>query len=302
MIPGTVIELLVKRAWHWGLARIRRMRSADGPRETPATRRSSADRLPQEVVEMIIAQPIHDMQSLRVCSLTCFSWYIAAVPHLHHTLVTPAYPCRPSEGEQRFFWSKPLRGMYKLGLLPLVKNLQIRAVKSFPSGYDDFSPIRFNRRILHHFSALTDVRELAIEYLDIPSFMPRLQRYFGHFLPSVRSLALGEPKGSHRQIIYFIGLFQDLEDLKLIYNWDTPQDEPADEPTLVPPFAPPLRGRLELKHLTRVEILKDMIDLFGGIRFRHMDLYNVNGTRLLLDACAQTLETLRLYPTDPRGK
>lgn len=80
MIPGTVIELLVKRAWHWGLARIRRMRSADGPRETPATRRSSADRLPQEVVEMIIAQPIHDMQSLRVCSLTCFSWYIAAVP------------------------------------------------------------------------------------------------------------------------------------------------------------------------------------------------------------------------------
>ena len=192
--------------------------------------------------------------------------------------------------------------MYKLGLLPLVKNLQIRAVKSFPSGYDEFFPIRFNRRILHHFSALTDVRELAIEYLDIPSFMPRLQRYFGHFLPSVRSLALGEPKGSHRQIIYFIGLFQDLEDLKLIYNWDTPQDEPADEPTLVPPFAPPLRGRLELKHLTRVEILKDMIDLFGGIRFRHMDLYNVNGTRLLLDACAQTLETLRLYPTDPRGK
>jgi hypothetical protein len=33
-----------------------------------------------------------------------------------------------------------------------------------------------------------------------------------------------------------------------------------------------------------------------------MDLFNVDGMRLLLDACTETLETLRLYPTDPRGK
>ena len=53
---------------------------------------------------------------------------------------------------------------------------------------------------------------------------------------------------------------------------------------------------------TRVGVLKDMIDLFGGIQSRHIDLSNVGGTRLLLDACAKTLEILRLYPTDPRGK
>ena len=51
-----------------------------------------------------------------------------------------------------------------------------------------------------------------------------------------------------------------------------------------------------------VGLLKDMIDLFGGIRFRHMDLCDVNGVGLLLGACADTLETLRLYPADPRGK
>ena len=33
-----------------------------------------------------------------------------------------------------------------------------------------------------------------------------------------------------------------------------------------------------------------------------MDLYNVNGVGLPLDACAETLETLRLYPADLRGK
>ena len=53
---------------------------------------------------------------------------------------------------------------------------------------------------------------------------------------------------------------------------------------------------------TRVGILEDMIDLFGGIRFCYMDLFCVCGMRLLLDACAETLETLRLYPHDPHGE
>jgi len=53
---------------------------------------------------------------------------------------------------------------------------------------------------------------------------------------------------------------------------------------------------------TRVELLKDMIDLFAGLRFRRMELCNVDGIRLLLDACAKTLETLQLYSLDPRGK
>jgi len=53
---------------------------------------------------------------------------------------------------------------------------------------------------------------------------------------------------------------------------------------------------------TGVGILKDTIDLFGGIRFRYMNPFDMVGMRLLLDACAETLETLRLHPTDPRGK
>ena len=54
--------------------------------------------------------------------------------------------------------------------------------------------------------------------------------------------------------------------------------------------------------LTRAGVLEDMIDLFGGIRFRYMHLFDVAGMRLLLDACAETLEILRLHATDPRGK
>ena len=132
--------------------------------------------------------------------------------------------------------------------------------------------------------------------------MPEIHPYFGHFLPSVRSLVLEAPKGSCRQIIYFIGLFQHLDDLTLLYNPDDPQDELVDDPMLVPSFTPPLRGQLVLTVFRKVDILKDMIDLFEGIRFRHMDLYDVHGVGLLLNACAETLETLRLYPADLRGK
>lgn len=100
--------------------------------------------------------------------------------------------------------------------------------------------------------------------------MPRIHQYF---LPSVHSLALRAPIGPRRQITYFIGLFRHLEDLKFLYDWGDSQEELADDLTLTPPFVPPLRGRLVMERFRRVDLLKDMIDLFGGIRFHYMDLF-----------------------------
>jgi len=48
--------------------------------------------------------------------------------------------------------------------------------------------------------------------------------------------------------------------------------------------------------------VKDMITFFGGLRFRYVDLFRVKCVPLLLGACADTLEGLRLYPTDPYGE
>ena len=45
-------------------------------------------------------------------------------------------------------------------------------------------------------------------------------------------------------------------------------------------------------------LLKDMIDLFGGLRFRYIILYDVDGTWLLLEACAKT-KIVTLNPADP---
>ena len=287
-----VIELFAKRVWYRSQAGIQRMCFGGASPEPFKTLASPAGRLPLEIVETIVAYLTCDTPSLRVCTLTCYSWYLAAVPHLHHNLFIG------DDFGRKFRWPNPLWHMDRLGLLPLIKTFYFRA----NGGYDVFSSKRFNRSTLREFSALTSVRRLMINYLDIPSFMPRIRRYFRHFLPTVRELCLKEPKGSRRQLIYFVGLFEHLEDLDLLYDGSNSREEQADDLILAPLFAPPLGGLLKLTHFKRVSLLKDMIDLFGGIRFSHMDLLDVDGMPLLLDACAETLKTLFLYPSDPRGE
>ena len=232
----TAVELLAKRVWHRSRARIKQLFSKAASPETPTACSSLVTKLPLEIVEIIIAHLIYDTDSLLACSLTCYSWYIASVPHLHHTLsVRPGSWSLP----QKFGWPTPLQNASRLGLLPLVKRFWVHATLSCD---DRFSSKRFNRRILSQFSAMTNVRDLRIDNMDIPSFMPRVRRYFGHFLPTVRSLALGSPGGSRRQIIFFIGLFKHLEDLTLFNStlefWES---EPTNDPALIPPFTPPLR-------------------------------------------------------------
>ena len=185
--------------------------------------------------------------------------------------------------------------MYNLGLLPLAKDLKI-----FGDVGAEISPRQFSFRVLRRFRALSNVTDLRLECLDIPKFLPKTQHYFGHFLPTVRSLTLGSPKGSRRQIIFFIGLFQDLEDL-MLHNMELlpGEIEPVDDPTLVPNFKPPLGGQLVAWNLKRADLIQQMINLFGEIRFTAVNLFDVNETRLLLRACKETLQTLQLHPTDP---
>jgi hypothetical protein len=292
----TVIELLAMRVWYRSLAGIRGMRSCRASPKVSATRPSPATRLPQEIIEMIFVHLIYDKHSLLTCSLTCRSWYIAAVPHLYHTLTTIMF----CFWKRKYVWPKPLLHTHRFDLLPLVKKFRIH--RGQYDDLDSFSPMRLNSCLLPRFLVLTNVQELEIEVLDIPKFIPKVRRYFGHLLPTVRSLTLRDPIGCHRQIIYFIGLFQHLEDLQLSFAPKRRFRKEQANLLPIPPFIPPLRGRLTIRFIKGVVFLKEMTDLFGGIRFRHMDLYFVDGMSLLLDSCAETLEKLRFYIIDPHGE
>ena len=293
LFRSVAIRLLALQVWYLVKAWI----LLNASPKALAAHSSAATRLPQDVAEMIIGLLIYDTQSLLACSLTCRSWYIASVPHLHHTLATRPGMCLYKRNLE---WPKPLQNANKFGLLHLVKRLSIE------NGFDyndSFSLKRFNDRILSHFSTLRNVQELQIVNMDTSSFMPNLRQFFGHFLPTVRSLALNSPIGSNRDIIFFIGLFQHLEDLTLRnVRFESRGGDLQDDLTLIPSSSPPLRGRLIVLRVKRFGFLKDMIHLLGGFRFKHVHLFDVGETRLLLNTCAETLETLRLYPTDPRGE
>jgi len=288
-------EILAHQLWYRTIAGIKWLFCV-GTLGTSTARSSPITKLPQDLVQNVLSYFIYDKRSLLACSLTCYSWYIAVVPHLHHTLTTENYTYFLTD--RKPLWPKPLQKSYQLGLLPLIKRFRIRL-----GPHDEFTPEWLgNKHTLRCFSALTNIQELGIDSLQVSSFMPNIRQCFGHFSPTLRFLALKEPRGSCRQILYFIGLFPNLQDLKLNYSIPEDEQESTADATFVPISVPPLQGRLTLTCFTRESLMKDMIDFFGGLRFRHMDLFKVKCARLLLDACAETLETLRLYPTDVRGE
>ena len=295
VIPG--IELLGSVVWYRSRAKIKTIFERGHP-ETSSSCPHMRE-LPQELVEMIIAHFILDTSTLKACSATCRSWYIATLPQLHHTLTLYR---RNSEPARRGLI--PLEKLGKMQLLPFVKCLQILQPES--ASYENpniwFRPAVFNVQNLAYFSALTNLQELGINELDLRVFTPWTQRYFGHFTPTLRSLALKGPRGTDSQLLYFLGLFPNLDDFKFI--GDDLQKQPTSTPVPVPRSALSLRGRLTLVNGYRVGFLRDLSKLSSGLRFRYMDLGGVVGTRFLLDTCADTLKTLRIYPGYywPRGE
>ena len=282
------IELLAAKIWWRGLTKIEQLLFGCTS-EVSTLRPSPITRLPQELVELVISYFIRDKDALLACSVTCYSWYIAAVPYLHHTLTTDT---RYDWGGREHLWPRPLRNSYNLGLLPFVKRLRIR------SYLQPFTPKRLDRWSLRYFSALTNLQELGIDHLQVPSFIPNIQQYFGHLAPTLRFLALMEPSGSSQEILYLIGFFPNLQDLKICFPFPEEDQGSIIDADIAPLSVPPLCGWLTLWCFANEKLVNAMITVFGGLRFRYMDLFRVKCVQLLLGACADTLEVLRLYPTD----
>jgi hypothetical protein len=120
---AVAIGLLAKRVWDRCLAKTKK-RSPESASPEPSIARSSpttrfplgwnltsssegrGSGFPQEVADMIAAHLIDDTCSLLACSLTSRSWYLAAVPHIHRTLITQiSY----SDKSKKTEWPRPLQ-------------------------------------------------------------------------------------------------------------------------------------------------------------------------------------------------
>ena len=253
-----------------------------------------ACRLPYEIVEMIIAHC--DFTTLKACSLACRSWYTVTIPHIHHTIslwgdVPTGVRCG----------LKPLSKLYALGLTPLIREIQV-----FQGERGWFLPRAFRPRDLRHFSSFSRVHTLRIQRLDITRFIPELENYFAQFSPTLRAVALLEPVcKTPQELSYFLSLFPNLDDVDI--QWFSPFSssdfKSSDASTELVPFSnPTFRGRLLLHYTHPVEVWSYLIAGRGSLRFRSMDLREVGECgQILLEACADTLETLRIYTLDRLG-
>ena len=236
---------------------------------------------------MIIAHIARNLNTLKVFSLTCRSWYITAVPHLHHTLTLRDHMLGSSRGEL-----KPLSKLHWLALAPLIKEMRVQQQWTW------FTPQKFSPHDLRCFSAFANVHTLKFQYLDITLFIPEIERYFGHFSPTLRSITFLKPYCTPRQLSYFLSFFSNLDDIRIRGPIRPPKTTiPDTEP--VPFSTPRLRGWLLLCDFVSVEACTHLMVSGGGLQFRHMDLCRIGDcVSVLFEACAETLETLRFYAAD----
>ena len=285
-VPG--VELFANAVWYRSKATLKgvltRMHS------NTSTDSRKARFFPPEIVEMIINHLTYDIPTLKACAATCFTWYNVTLPHLHDTLILREWLLHPSKNVRKIH-PNPLPALHQLGLLPLIKRLQFRGVMLMKYWV---TPVVFDSRNMQYFRAMVNLQELRIADLDFSKFPAGFGEHLGHFSPTLRSIALDRPNGSRRQLLGFFMLFPALDDIE-ISSYYARQDWHEALASKITPIGGGLQGRLTLHTFAGEGLLKDMIVAFGGFRFTSMDLQNVQGMSLLLEACANTLETLRLH-------
>ncbi|KAF9645693.1 hypothetical protein BDM02DRAFT_3189480 [Thelephora ganbajun] len=283
--PLPEIQCVASVVWHWTKTTtdgVLVLRILDGTR-TPVDRQEH--RLPHELLQMAIAHLVYDTPSLKACAATCFAWYTVAAPHLHHTLSLKQWNTVTKREDLN-----PLVALHRFGLLPLVKRVQFRG-GSYTNSWT--IPEVFESEGLRYFSELVNVQELMIVDLEFSESTLGIEGYFAHLSPTLRSITVIGSSCPPRQFLDFLRLFPRLDDIKIAYYdyhgmievHNTPDTERA-------PIQEPVRGKLTLNGFVNYVLLREIVSL-GGMRFVSMDLDNLAWGRLLLGACAETLETLR---------
>jgi len=240
---------------------------------------------------MIAAHLIRDLRTLKACSLTCRSWYSAAAPLLHHTLTLTGRG-RWRETNQLELLSK----LHKLGLVPLVREIRM---KQFRGETLWFVPWVFDDLHLRYFSTFSNVHTLKLQELDINHVIPGIERYFEHFSSTLRSITFFNPHCTPRQLSYFLSLFTNLDDINIRNTSEYTFPTTIPDTELVPFSQPKLRGKLLLHKFSWADTWTHLITWCGGLRFHYMSLRRSGSCiPLLLEACSESLETLRINTMD----
>ena len=162
--------------------------------------------LPEDIICEIFG--LLDTEALKYCSLTSKGLSSPAKQLIHRTLHLTPRPGAPT-GFNVPGRRNELEGLAVLGergLLQHTRRVLIFLPYSNPLLARDLQPH------IQHLRTLTSVRSLEIRWLDIPSFIPKIEGYLGAFFGTLRSLELECPSGDDKQIFHFVCHFRNLRD------------------------------------------------------------------------------------------
>ena len=237
-------------------------------------------RLPQEIVDYIVDYISEDRPTLFACTHLSRTWCIAARVHLHRIFTVSDFAGFEAVGD-----------LQKMGMVHLVRKMVVaRRIQ-----HTDF----LLPKTMTYLNAFTHLQELDVMYLNVRELLHWLYRHCGNLTSTVRTLTLRYPKGNTKQLLFFISLFSQLENLAV----DSIETEPAFDvyvPTLE--CSPPLSGRLALTGIFDQEFMSGLASLQEGLKFRTVDLQFCGEAQEVIDGCAGTMERFICHPSDFRGK
>ena len=250
--------------------------------------------LPDDIICEIFS--LLDTGALKSCSLTGKVMSCSAKPFLHRTLhLTHRDQPEVPKGPYTLCRRGEFRGLSALGerdLLQHVRYILITLPRNplFPR---DLQPYTQQLR------TLANLTSLKTRWLDIPSFISRMEEFFGGFLESLQSLDLEFPRGDDNQILYFVCQFQNLRDLRINGVQPYAHSMRNGGPHFDIRTSPPLSGTLDLQLNTGGDkgaqlVLSSLLTLPSGLKFRSLKLSGCTGKdpQLLIDACAPALECM----------
>jgi len=243
-----------------------------------------------------------NLEALKSCSLTGRALSYLTKPFIHRILYLTPLTMAPTGPEAPGPWNefKDLPAISERGLLQYARRISI-SLPGIPLFAHELEPH------IQHLRKITNLKSLKIRWMDVPSFLPKMEEYFGTFFGTLQSLELESPRGDHEQILYFACQFRNLRDLKIHGLQDYFHSMRNDGPHFEIKTSPPLDGTLDLHAVMTPRsawgdfkgpevFFSNLVTLPSGLKFRALKLsrYIGNNLQLLVDPCAPTLEYMEL--------
>ena len=259
------------------LSRLKSTLDKDIWTKTPQKKRPvqpPAGRLPQELAEYIIDNLWYHFESLLACCLTCRAWVEPSRYHLFYR--------RRLIYEHQY---KSLSSLRRYGLIGYIRRIEMDLLPPFSNKSPTF-------RYLKDVGSTTSLRSLALTEYHIFHFP--VSTRLAQATSSLVTLELINPEGASSDILLFICLFPNLDNLSVVRHTKRGSKLPPQYGT-----SPSFRGVLTLKHVDSVRgdgFVQDLLRVSGGLRFHSLVLKCNEGAEPLIRACSGTLRTLFYQP------